>query len=115
MSENPGYYSSSAPNSTLAIITLVASILGITVFPLIGSIIAVIVGPMAKREIDESGGTLGGENLAQIGIILGWIGLGLSFIGCCIVLVALVFPLMILMFGLGAEEFGLILPTLLFI
>ena len=66
---------------------------------------------MAKREIDESGGTLGGENIAQIGIILGWIGLALSLVGCCAALV--VFGFVIMMFGLSVEEFSQILPTLL--
>lgn len=108
MSENPGNYSTSAPNSTLALIALVAGILGVTLFPLIGSIVAVIVGPMAKREIAESGGTLGGENLAQIGMILGWIGIGLSLCGCCIAIIAFGLPFLMI----GAEEFGVILPTL---
>ena len=111
MSENPGYYSSVAPNSTLSIIALVAGILGLTLFPLIGSIVAIIAGPMAKREIDESGGTLGGENLAQIGMILGWIGLALSLLGCCIAFGILGFSFM-MMFGLGIDEFGLISPIL---
>ena len=114
MSENSDYYSS-APNSTLAIITLIAGILGITIFPLIGSIVAVIVGPMAKREIDESGGTLGGENLAQIGLILGWIGLALSVLGCCIAFGIIGFSFMMIMFGLGVDKFSLVLPTLLFL
>lgn len=113
MSENQNYYSTSTPNSTLAIIALVAGILGVTLFPLLGSIVAVIVGPMAKREIDESGGTLGGESLAQIGMILGWIGLALSLCGCCIAFGLFGFSFMGLMFGLGVEEFGAILPNLL--
>ncbi len=114
MSENPNYYSTSAPNSTLAIIALVAGILGVTFFPLIGSIVAVIAGPKAKREIDESGGTLGGESLAQIGMILGWIGLALSLVGCCVAFGLFGFSFMMLMFGLGIEEFSLILPTLIY-
>ena len=115
MSEKPGYYSSSPQNSTLAIIALVAGLLGITIFPLIGSVVAVIAGPMAKREIDESGGTLGGENLAQIGMILGWIGLALSLLGCCIAVGVFGFSFLLIMFGLGVDEFGLIMPVLLFL
>ncbi len=112
MSENQEYYSS-APNSTLAIIALVAGILGVTFFPLIGSIAAVIAGPMAKKEIDESGGTLGGESLAQIGIVLGWIGLALGLFGCCIAIGIFGFSFMGLMFAVGTEEFSQILPYLL--
>lgn len=113
MSENPGYYSSSTKNSTLAVIALVAGILGITLFPLIGSIVAVISGPMAKREIDESGGTLGGESLAQIGLVLGWIGLALSLLGCFIAFGVIGCSVLVLMFSLGVEEYGLLLPQLL--
>jgi hypothetical protein len=67
---------------------------------------------MAKREIAESGGTIGGETLAQIGMILGWIGLALSFCGICIAILAIGFSMMTF-FAIGAEEFGMILPILL--
>jgi hypothetical protein len=113
MSENRDYSSASVPNSTLAIIALIAGVLGLTLFPILGSIVAVIAGPMAKREISESGGTLGGESLAQIGLILGWIGLGLSLCGCCIAIGLFGFSFMGVMFGLGAEEFGIVLSNLL--
>lgn len=119
MSESPNYSSygepMEVPNSTLAIITLIAGILGVTLFPLLGSIVAVIAGPMAKREIAESGGTLGGESLAQIGMILGWIGLGLSLCGCCIAIGVFGSTIFSILFAVGAEEFGTLLPTLLFL
>jgi hypothetical protein len=107
------YNPSTVPTSTMSIVALVAGILGLTIFPLLGSIVAIITGPMAKKEIIESRGTLGGENLAQIGIILGWIGLALGLMGCCIALIAFAFPFVMLMFGLGSGDFGLVLPTLL--
>lgn len=111
MSENQEYYSS-APNSTLAIVALVAGILGVTLFPLLGSIVAVIAGPMAKREINESGGTLGGESLAQIGMILGWIGLALGLCGCCIA-IAFFGSSILALFAIGAEDFSLLLQSVL--
>lgn len=73
-----------APTSSTAIISLIAGILGLTLFPVIGSIIAVITGAMAKREIRESAGTIGGEGLATAGVVLGWIGIGLLVLGLCI-------------------------------
>jgi hypothetical protein len=115
MSEDPGYYTSSAPNSTLSIVALVAGILGITFFPLIGSIVAVIVGPMAKREIDESGGTLGGTNLAQIGMILGWVGLAFSLCGCVIAVGVFGFSFLMGLFAISSESYNLVLPALLFL
>lgn len=73
-------------NSNLAIISLISGILGLTFLPLIGSIVAVITGPMAKREIDESAGQLSGREMANVGLILGWIGIGLTVILCCCIL-----------------------------
>lgn len=71
-------------NSSLAIVSLVCGILGVTLLPLLGSIIAVITAPMAKREIEASEGSLSGEEMAKIGQILGWIGIALSaFAICC--------------------------------
>ena len=109
MSEQ-NYYQTSAPNSTLAIVALVAGILGVTLFPFLGSIVAVIAGPMARREIDESGGTLGGESLARIGMILGWIGLALGLCGCCIAIGVFGSSFFLTMFAIGAEEFSQLLP-----
>ena len=43
----------------------------------IGSVLALVFGYQAKREIEASGGTQGGEGMATAGIILGWIGVGL--------------------------------------
>lgn len=72
------------PNSSMAVISLIAGILGFTLFPLLGSIVAVITGYMARKEIQESAGTIGGEGLATAGLVMGWIGIGLSAIGLCI-------------------------------
>jgi hypothetical protein len=77
----------------MAIISLVAGILGLSFFPLIGSIIAIITGMLGRKEIRESAGTLGGEGMATAGLVLGWIGIGLSALGICVfgVLVAIPF------------------------
>jgi ABC-type antimicrobial peptide transport system permease subunit len=72
------------PNSSMAIVSLVAGILGITFFPLLGSIVALITGYSARKEIRESAGTLGGDGMATAGLVMGWIGIGLSLIGVCI-------------------------------
>lgn len=83
MSENYYPESQTLPNSSLAIVSLVSGILGLTFFPVIGSIIALITGYMAKKEINNSSGTLGGGGSATAGIILGWIGVGmLCLFGC---------------------------------
>jgi len=92
---------------------LIAGILGVTFFPIVGSIVAVITGPMAKKEISESGGALGGEGLATAGMVLGWIGIALTVLGFCIAGAVIAIPLCIALFGLSAEGFQMILPTLL--
>jgi hypothetical protein len=62
-------------NSTLAIISLVSGITGWTLVPFFGAIIAVITGHMARREIKQSLGSQGGDALAVIGLILGYLNL----------------------------------------
>ncbi|MBT3389795.1 MAG: DUF4190 domain-containing protein [Chloroflexi bacterium] len=99
----------SAQNSSMAVISLIAGILGLTLFPVLGSIIAVITGPMAKKEIAASAGTLGGEGLAQAGMILGWIGIGLSVLGVCIGGVLIVVPFCI---AFSAGEWSSLFPLL---
>lgn len=76
--------------SILAISSLIASILGLTVVPTLGSIIGLILGYVARREIRESP-TLTGEGLAKAGIILGWIGVALSLIALFVALLVIVF------------------------
>ena len=88
MNEQPYPYTPppAAPQTSgLAIGSLIASILGLTLFPTIGSIIGLILGYMARNQIRDSGGTMTGEGLATAGIILGWVGVALAVIGICLV------------------------------
>jgi hypothetical protein len=64
--------------SSLAIVSLVSGILGWTVMPWIGSIVAIITGHMARAEIARSPDTLEGDNLAVAGLVLGWLCIGLT-------------------------------------
>ena len=67
--------------STLAIISLVAGILGWTLLPFLGSIGAIITGHMARGEIRRSNGALEGDGLALIGLVLGWLSVVISILG----------------------------------
>lgn len=49
-------------------------VLGLLWIWFIGSILALIFGYKAKREIDASGGTQTGRGMAVAGIVLGWVG-----------------------------------------
>ncbi len=102
-----------APTSSMAIISLVASILGFTFLPLIGSIVAVITGPMAKKEILASGGAMGGEGLATAGTIIGWVGIGLSVVGLCVVGTLVAIPLCLAFLGIATSRSTSMLPLLL--
>lgn len=95
------YYPSSSgqqyvQNSTMAILSLIAGILGLTLFPILGSILALIFGFLARNEIQASGGMLGGGSMATTGIILGWVGVALFILGLCIAGIALLIPLCLL-------------------
>jgi Domain of unknown function (DUF4190) len=79
----PSPYQPALQNSTTAIISLIAGIAGLTVFPVVGSIVAVILGHMAKGEIARSGGALGGGGAATAGLVLGYVGIGLSVLALC--------------------------------
>lgn len=93
----------SPPTSSMAVVSLVAGILGLSLFPFIGSIVALITGNMAKNEIRDSRGALGGEGLAKAGVILGWIGIILGILGICGAIVAFVIPILLVFLGLAAE------------
>jgi len=82
------------PTSTLAIVSLITGITGWTILPMIGSLVAVITGHMAKSEIKKSMGSLGGNGMATAGLVLGY--LSLAF-GLCICVVVFILPLI----GLG--------------
>jgi hypothetical protein len=58
----------------LAIASLV---LGILWLYWIGSILALVFGYVARRQIDESRGAQTGRGMATAGIVLGWIGVGI--------------------------------------
>ncbi|KRG86129.1 membrane protein [Stenotrophomonas daejeonensis] len=67
--------------STLAVIALVAGILGWTLLPFLGSLGGIIFGHMARGEIRRSHGQLDGDGLAVTGLVLGWINVGLWIVG----------------------------------
>ena len=76
--------------SSLAVVSLVFGILGWTLLPFLGSLVAVVCGHMARGEIKRSNGTLEGDGLAIAGLVLGWINVVL-----CVLAVAAV----VLFFG----------------
>jgi hypothetical protein len=76
--------------SSLAVISLISGIASYFIVPLLGAIVAIITGNMAKRDIKESAGRLTGDDLAKWGMILGWVNIGLSLIGLCVGMLILI-------------------------
>jgi len=70
------------PNSNMALASLILGILGWTLLPTLGAIAAVITGHMAKKEIRENAGALGGDGMATAGLILGYANLAITLCAC---------------------------------
>jgi|JFJP01.1.fsa_nt_gi magnesium-transporting ATPase (P-type) len=83
---NPQNTNNILPSSTLAIISLVAGILGFTVFPFIASIVAILTGYAARKETRSVPPTTSGDGMATAGIVMGWIQIGLTVISICCVI-----------------------------
>jgi hypothetical protein len=79
------------PTSTLAIISLVSAILGFTLVPVIGTIVALITGYMARNETRSIPPKASGDGLATAGIIMGWVQVALLVIGVCCTIAYFVF------------------------
>ena len=70
--------------SGTAIASLVMGIVGWTLLPLIGSILAIVLGYAARNEIRQRPDELTGEGMAIAGLVLGWIMVGLSVLLLCL-------------------------------
>jgi len=66
--------------STLAIVSLVTGVLGWTLLPWVGAIVAIITGHMARSEIRRDPENVEGDGLAVTGLVLGWLMIGLSLL-----------------------------------
>ncbi len=69
-----------APTSGLAIASFVLGIGGLTVLPLLGSIIAVLLGYLARSDIRRRPGEVTGDGLAVAGLVMGWIAIGAAIL-----------------------------------
>lgn len=66
------------PTSALAIVSLVFGILGWTVLPGVGAIVAVVTGHLARAEIRRAVDGMEGDGLALAGLVLGWLALAVA-------------------------------------
>jgi hypothetical protein len=79
------------PTSTLAIVSLVAGILGFTMLPVIGSVVALLTGYAARKETRAVPALVSGDGLATAGIIMGWVQVALGVVSFCCFVVYFVF------------------------
>jgi hypothetical protein len=87
--QQPGYsqqyaqqgYGYAAPpsNNSMALVSLISGIAGWVLVPVIGGIVAIITGHMAKKQIAQTGE--GGSGMATAGLVLGYVGVALGIIG----------------------------------
>jgi hypothetical protein len=86
--------------STMAIVSLVSGILGWTLIPWLGSIVAIVTGHMARSEIKRNAETTEGDGLAITGLVLGWTSF---LLGLLAILAVILFfgGIAVLLAGLG--------------
>lgn len=83
--------------NTMAILALAFGVLGWSLLPFIGGIVAIIAGHMARAEIRRNPGSQDGNGMAVIGLVLGWTSV--------LVGIALVSLLLLLLFGTAGLMF----------
>lgn len=102
MSNTPDFQTNTpAPTSSLSLTSVIMGVVGWTLLPIVGAIIAVVTGHMAKKEIRESNGLLGGDGLATAGLVLGYSNLAL---GLCACLLLMLFPALLVGLAASAEQ-----------
>ena len=74
--------------NTLAIVSLASGILSWFLVPVVGAVVAVVTGHMAKAEIRRTGEQ--GDNFATIGLVLGYLHLAVVVLIVVIVVLLLV-------------------------
>lgn len=67
--------------STLAIVSLVSGLLGWSMLPFIGSVVAIVTGHLARSEIRRCPDAFEGDGLAVTGLVLGYAMVAMSILG----------------------------------
>ncbi|RPJ25609.1 MAG: DUF4190 domain-containing protein [Chloroflexi bacterium] len=79
------------PSSTLATVSLISAILGFTFVPVVGGIVALVTGYMARNETRSTPPRASGDGMATAGIVMGWIQMGLLVVGICCFIAYMIF------------------------
>lgn len=86
-------YRPAAPTNSLAIVSLIFGILGWTLLPFLGSIVAIVCGHLARGEIRRSpiDNRPEGDGMAIAGLVLGYAQIAVSVVVIFLVIAVLVF------------------------
>lgn len=95
---------SAKETSQLALVSLISGILGWTLLPWIGSIVAIITGHMARKEIRANPETKEGDGLALAGLIMGWAMVAVSIL--TVLVIVLFFGGLLAVLGAAAASGG---------
>lgn len=85
-----GYAPQVVPNNPMAIASLVSGILSWVFLPVIGAIVAVVTGHLARGEIRRAGGRFAGDGMAIVGMVLGYAQIAMFALGACFLLFVIV-------------------------
>ncbi len=69
----------------LAVVSLVAGVLGWSILPIVGSLIAIVTGHIARKEIRQNL-AFDGDVMAMIGLVLGWSVVAMTIMGIMVFL-----------------------------
>lgn len=75
--------------NNLAIVSLISGVVAWFAAPVLGSIVAIVTGHMARSQIRASAGMQDGDGLALAGLVLGYVSLLVGLVG--LVLLMLMF------------------------
>jgi hypothetical protein len=90
--------STATRTSSAAIASLVLGLLGMTMLPFLGSVLAVVFGHVALKEVERSQGTISGRAMAIVGLVLGYLVVGVT------VVVAGVFFVFVILAAVAAQH-----------
>jgi Domain of unknown function (DUF4190) len=85
--EQPPPYAVGRPTNSLAIVSLVAGIGSYVIVPVIGAIVAIVTGHMARGQIRRTGE--GGSGMAMAGLVLGYVHLAVAILVIGVILIGL--------------------------
>ncbi len=84
------YYPQARETSTKAVLSMVFGILSWLVLPVIGSVVAIVMGSSARK--DTKPGRMSGDGMAVAGLILGWANVALWIL---LIILAIIVPVVL--------------------